>query len=51
VEVDLVELPGASDDDPVIAEEETTQGSDDGDSPDVEAVLRRDRRGLGRGGE
>ena len=48
VKVDFVELPGASDDDPVVAEEQTAQGSHQGNAPDVEAALRRHQGGLRR---
>lgn len=51
MKIDLVELPGPSNNDPVIAEEETAQRSDQGDSPDIEALPRHDRGRQWSGGE
>ena len=41
VEIDLEELTGASDDDPVVAEEQAAEGGDHRDAPDVDGRRRR----------
>ena len=51
VEIDLVELPRASDDHPVVAKEQPPQSRNQRDAPDVEATLGRDRGGRGVGGK